>query len=306
MGPIYFLGCGMRNKKMTFETLEARQEHEVLEKYRLFAQKIRLETLHMVKRAGSSHIGSSFSMADLLAVLYGGFGEGILNITPECLKAPTRDRFVLSKGHACAGLYVTLAEKGFFPKEWLETFYQDGSPLLGHVCHATVPGIEVSSGALGHGLSIACGMALAGLPSENPSFRVFALLSDGECDEGSIWEAALFASHHKLSNLTVIIDYNKIQSLGRVEDVLNLEPFTTKWEAFGWAVKEVDGHDVGEIHAALSSLPLLPNKPTCIIAHTVKGKGVHFMEDDLLWHYRCPDSSEYPRALFELEHAGKD
>jgi transketolase len=263
--------------------------------YRAFAQKVRLETLHMIKRAGSSHIGSSYSMTDILSVLY----NGVLDISPERLKDPTRDRFVLSKGHACAGLYVTLAEKGFFPKEWLETFYQDGSPLLGHVCHATVPGIEVSSGALGHGLSIACGMALAG--QGDPAFRVFALLSDGECDEGSIWEAALFASHHKLNNLTIIIDYNKIQSLGRVEDVLNLEPFTTKWEAFGWSVREVDGHDVAELEGALTTLPHNNDKPTCIIAHTVKGKGVHFMEDDLLWHYRCPDSNEYPRAIMELE-----
>ena len=276
------------------ETAEKKQKY-----YEELANTIRKETLRIIKNAKSSHIGSSFSMAELLAVLYGG----VLNISPERLEDPRRDRFILSKGHACAGLYVTLAERGFFPKEWLDTFYQDGSPLLGHVCHVTVPGIEVSSGALGHGLSVGCGMALAGKSNgESASgFRVYALLSDGECDEGSIWEAALFAPHHKLDNLTVIVDYNKIQSLGHVDQVLGLEPFDAKWESFGWEVRSVDGHDVLAIEKALTTAPATPGRPVCILAHTVKGKGVSFMEDTVLWHYRCPSDEEYTLAQKELE-----
>jgi transketolase len=259
--------------------------------YQDLAKTIRQQTLRIIKQAKSSHIGSSFSMAELLAVLYGG----VLQVSPERLEDPQRDRFILSKGHACAGLYAVLAERGFFPKEWLDTFYQDGSPLLGHVCHATVPGIEVSSGALGHGLSVACGLALAG------GFKVYALLSDGECDEGSIWEAALFAPHHKLDNLIVLVDYNKIQSLGHVDKVLGLEPFDAKWESFGWEVRSVDGHDVMEIEEALTTPPKTPGRPVCVLAHTVKGKGVSFMEDTVLWHYRCPSDDEYALAQQELE-----
>ncbi|MGQ9851552.1 MAG: transketolase, partial [Aggregatilineaceae bacterium] len=214
-----------------------------------------------------------------------------------------RDRFVLSKGHGCAALYAVLAECGFFPLEWLDTFYQNGSRLPGHATHTHVPGIEVSTGSLGHGLSIACGMALAAKRDGKP-YRVFALLSDGECDEGSTWEAVLFASHHRLDNLIAIVDYNKIQSLGRVEEVINLEPLAEKWRSFGWAVREIDGHDVLEIEDALSQVPFEAGRPSCVIAHTVKGKGVSFMEDKLLWHYRSPQGEEYEAALAELEAQG--
>ena len=202
------------------------------------AKKVRLHALHMIHRAKSSHLGSAYSMADLLAVLYGR----ILRIDPEKPDAADRDRFILSKGHACAALYAVLAERGFFPKEWLQGFYQDGARLAGHATHVGVPGVEVSTGSLGHGLPIACGMALAG-KRDRQSHRVFTLISDGECDEGSTWEAVLFAPHHQLDNLIAIVDYNQIQSLGTVKEVLDLEPFAAKWKAFGWAVREIDGHD---------------------------------------------------------------
>lgn len=259
------------------------------------AKRIRTEVLRMVHRAKSSHIGSAFSMAELLAVLYGK----ILRVDPAKPDWPERDRFILSKGHACSALYAALAERGFFPHSWLDDFYQDGSLLAGHVTHSGVPGVEVSTGALGHGLSIACGMALSALRDKR-DYRVFVLLSDGECDEGSTWEAALFAPHHHLDNLTVLVDYNKIQSLGTVKDVLDLEPLAAKWEAFGWSVREIDGHDVLQIERVLTELPLKPGRPTCIVAHTLKGKGVSFMENELLWHYRSPNAEELRGALEEL------
>jgi transketolase len=259
------------------------------------AKRIRVKTLEMIHRARSSHLGSAFSMADVLAVLY----TKTLRIDPKRPDWAERDRFILSKGHACAPLYAILAERGFFPKEWLDGFYQDGGRLPGHATHAGIPGIEVSTGSLGHGLPIACGMALAG-KRDGSTYRVFTLLSDGECDEGSVWEAVLFAPHHRLDNLIAIVDYNKIQSLGTVKEVLDLEPFASKWRAFGWAVREIDGHDMKQIERTLAEVPYEPDKPTCIIAHTVKGKGVSFMENKLLWHYRAPDNDEMAKALAEL------
>jgi transketolase len=237
-------------------------------------------------------------MIDLLVVLY----RRILHVDPDRPNWEERDRFILSKGHACAGLYAILAEHGFFPRSWLETFYQDGSPLAGHITHTNVPGVDASTGSLGHGLPVATGMALAG-KRDARTYRVFALLSDGECDEGSTWEAILFAGHHKLDNLIAIVDYNKIQSIGRVAEVLDLEPFADKWESCRWAVREIDGHNLQEIDRTLSGLPFEQGHPSCIIAHTVKGKGVSFMEDKLLWHYRPPNEEELARALAELEGA---
>ncbi len=259
------------------------------------ATKIRAQVLKMTHRAKSSHVGSSLSIADLLAVLYGG----IIKINPKNPKWEERDRLVLSKGHACAGLYAVLAEVGYFPLENLETYYQNGSTLAGHITHTAVPGIEVSTGSLGHGLSIACGMALA-CKQDRKDFRVFTILSDGECDEGSIWEAVLFAPHHHLDNLIAIVDYNKIQSIGRVEEVLDLEPFADKWKAFGWSVVEIDGHKIEEIQKTLGQIPFKSGRPSCIIAHTVKGKGVSFMEDKLAWHYQQPDAEQLKLALAEL------
>jgi transketolase len=250
----------------------------------------------MVHRAKSGHVGTSFSMVDILAVLY----YGVLRIDPANPGLPGRDRFILSKGHGCAALYAVLAECGFFPLSWLDTYYLDGSHLAGHVTHHGIPGVEVSTGSLGHGLSIGCGMAVAA-KYDNLQYRVFVVLGDGECDEGAIWEASLFASHHRLDNLVAIVDYNKIQSLGRVKDILNLEPFLDKWLAFGWAVKEIDGHNYWQIEDTLKNVPFEPGKPSCIIAHTVKGKGVSFMENSVMWHYSHPDDKQLAQALNELE-----
>jgi transketolase len=263
---------------------------------RRLALQIRRHVISMTHRARSSHVGSALSMADLLAVLYGR----VLRVDPEEPDRPERDRFVLSKGHSAAALYAVLAERGFFPVRELETFYQDGSALAGHITHTGIPGVDASTGSLGHGLGLACGMALAGLRAGR-LYRVYALLSDGECDEGSTWEAALLAPRFGLENLVAIVDYNKIQSLGRVEDVLPLEPFAGKWRAFGWEVREIDGHNLVQISEALDSVPWSAGHPSCLVAHTVKGKGVSFMEDKLLWHYRPPDEQEMRLALAELE-----
>ena len=259
------------------------------------AWRIRYHTLWMTHRARSSHIGTNYSMVELLAVLYGK----ILRVDPDRPDWPERDRFILSKGHGCAALYAALAECGFFPLAWLDTFYQNGSRLAGHITHTHLPGVEVSTGSLGHGLSIATGMALAA-KRDNKDYRIFALLSDGECDEGSTWEPILFAPQHYLDNLIAIVDYNKIQSLGTVKEVMDLEPFAAKWRAFGWAVREIDGHNLEEVEAALAGLPFETGRPGCLIAHTIKGKGISFMENKLLWHYRFPQAEEFEAALAEL------
>lgn len=263
--------------------------------YAELAGRIRRAVLRMSHRAKTSHIGSSYSMADLLAVLYGG----VLRVRPQEPDWPDRDRFILSKGHAAAGVYAVLAARGFFPTAWLDRYGDDGTPLAGHILHTGVPGVEVSTGSLGHGLPIACGMALAAKRDCRP-YRVFALLSDGECDEGAVWEAALFAPQHRLDNLVALIDYNKIQSFGRVAEVLDLEPLADKWHAFRWVVREIDGHDHDAVHDALEGVPFEAGKPSAVIAHTVKGRGVSFMEDKLLWHYKSPDADQLARALGEL------
>ncbi|MFZ1936104.1 MAG: transketolase [Thermoguttaceae bacterium] len=267
---------------------------QVLE-LRELARRIRVHSLRMTQRAKSSHVASSMSMAEILAVLY----RRILRLRPESPDASDRDRLILSKGHACAGLYAVLAECGFFPLDWLDSFYIDGAKLPGHATADGIPGVEISTGSLGHGLPVACGMALAA-KRDGRGHRVFAVLSDGECDEGSNWEAILFAPQHELDNLVVIVDYNKIQSLASVKEVLELEPFVEKWRAFRWAVREVDGHDVAALIDLLAGLPFEPGRPSCLIAHTVKGKGVSFMENTVLWHYRSPQGQEFERALAEL------
>lgn len=260
------------------------------------AKKIRIHALHMTSRGGSSHIGAVLSMADIVAVLYGG----VLRVDPKNPNWPARDRFILSKGHAGAGVYAALAECGFMPVEKLKTHYQDGSDLSGHVSHKGIPGVELSTGSLGHGLSVGAGMAL-GAKRDSATHRVFVLLSDGECDEGSNWEAILFASHHKLDNLIAVVDYNKIQSLASVSDTLTLEPFADKWRAFGWAVVECDGHDHPALFSAFAGVPACVGAPTVVICHTTKGKGVSFMENTVLWHYRTAKGEEFDRALAELE-----
>lgn len=266
----------------------------MLERTEALARAIRADALRMVHRANASHIGSALSMCDLLAVLY----SGILRVDPARPEWSERDRFILSKGHGAASAYAVLAEAGFFPVEWLETYCQDGSKLAGHLTRG-VPGVEFSTGSLGHGMPVGCGLALAAKSGGAP-YRVFVLLSDGELDEGSNWEAILFAPQHRLDNLVAIVDYNKIQSFGRVEEVLSLEPLADKWRAFGWAVHAIDGHDHAQITEALATVPREPGKPTAIIAHTIKGKGVGFMEDQLAWHYKSPNGEQLAQALAEV------
>ncbi|MEB3206643.1 MAG: transketolase [Vampirovibrionales bacterium] len=263
------------------------------------ARDIRRQTLTTIHRAKASHVGSCLSMVDILAVLY----ARVLHFRPEQPDWPERDRVIVSKGHAAAALYATLALVGFFPESWLSTYCQDGSRLGGHVSYG-VPGVEAATGALGHGLSIATGLSLA-LKRDNSHARSFVILSDGECDEGATWEAALFASHHRLDNLIAIVDYNKIQSFGRVEDVMALEPFADKWRAFGWHAQEVDGHDHASLLGVFEALAVGSQKPTVIIAHTIKGKGVPFMEDDNLWHYKPPNDEQLTLALRFLDHLEK-
>lgn len=260
------------------------------------AQAIRRHAVEMTHLGNSSHIGSILSMADIIAVLYGA----ILNLRPDEPRWPKRDRFILSKGHAGAGVYAALAEKGFFSTERLAEHYSNGSIFSGHVSHKGVPGVEFSTGSLGHGLGVATGMALAA-KLDACEHRVFAVLSDGECDEGSNWEAILFAAHHSLDNLIAVVDYNKLQSLATCQETLGLEPFADKWRSFGWAVLEVDGHDHSALLDAFAALPFVPGKPSVVIAHTIKGKGVSFMENQVLWHYRSPQGDEYHAAIKELE-----
>ena len=259
------------------------------------AKRIRAHAVRMVHQAGASHIGSALSIADLLAVLYGEH----LRIRVNEPQWEHRDRFLLSKGHAVTALYATLAESGFFPVQELDSYGMDGSRLIGHVSHH-VPGIEFSTGSLGHALPVACGMALASKREQRPE-RFVVLLGDGELDEGSIWEAALFAPQHQLDNLTVIIDNNNIQSFGSVEQILNLAPLADKWKAFRWRIQEIDGHDHRQISQALASLPFSPGSPSVILAHTVKGKGVGFMENELAWHYKSPNAAQLEQAIREIE-----
>jgi transketolase len=250
----------------------------------------------MTKRGNSSHVGSSFSVADILSVLYG-------RVLKHRAKQPTwdqRDRLILSKGHAAAALYAVLAESGYFPPSRLKSYYQDGTALSGHVTQSGNPGVELSTGSLGHGLGVGVGRAKA-LKLAGSAARVFVILSDGECDEGSIWEAALFGHHHNLDNLVVVIDYNKIQSLASVADTIKLEPFCDKWRSFGWSVQEVNGHDHSKLFQKLEKIPYSKGKPSVLIAHTIKGKGVSFMENSVLWHYRSPQGIEFDAAIRELE-----
>jgi transketolase len=255
---------------------------------------IRCDVLEMVHRARAAHVGSSLSVVDILAVLYGE----VLRHRPDEPGWPKRDRLILSKGHAAAAGYAALARAGYFPVSLLDTYCANDSPLAGHLTvSAGAPGVEFSSGSLGHGLPVGAGMALHAKRS-GADHRVFVVMSDGECDEGSTWEAALFGAHHRLANLCAIVDYNRIQSFGRVDDVLALEPFVDKWRAFGWDVAEIDGHDHDAIRTTLSKPH--PTRPRAIVAHTVKGKGVSFMEDDLLWHYRSPDDAQLAEALAQV------
>lgn len=261
---------------------------------RLLARRIRTLALEMVHRARASHIGSALSIADIVAVLYGR----VMQVDPAQPQWPQRDRFLLSKGHACVAVYAALAERGFLPVASLAQYGQDHSMLMNHISHK-VPGVEFSTGSLGHGLPFGVGKALAARRQGAP-WRVFVLLSDGEWGEGSNWEACMFAAHHRLDNLVAIIDYNKLQSLTTVAQTLGLEPLADKLRAFGCSPREVDGHDHDALADALASAPWEPGKPSVLIAHTTKGKGVSFMENQVPWHYRSPSDQDLARALAEL------
>jgi len=264
------------------------------ERYRRLAQLIRVHAVTMTSRTRSGHVGSCLSMAELIAVLY----EGILKADPGNPRWPDRDRFILSKGHAAAGLYPALAEKGFFSREWMESYYCDDGRLSGHANHH-VPGVELTTGSLGHGLPVAVGMALAAR-REGRRHRIFVLMSEGDCNEGATWEAAMLATRHRLGNLVAIVDANGIQALGNVEDIVALEPLPKKFEAFGWSVREIDGHDVGQVESALLAVPFREDTPSVVVARTVKGKGLSDMENTLRAHYRHVPEEKLAKAYQEL------
>lgn len=257
------------------------------------ARQARRSALKMCSRSGASHIGAALSVIDILAVLYGY----VADVSPHRTGDPSRDIILVSKGHSASGVYAVMAHAGYFPVEWLDDYYLDGSHLGGHVTAHGIPGVELSTGALGHALPFGVGRAITDA-LDGIDRRVFVVMSDGECAEGSNWEAALMAAHRGLRNLTVIVDRNRLQILGETEDVLGLEPFADKWRAFGWDVLEVDGHD----HVALTkALRHRAGRPVCIIANTIKGKGVDFMENKVEWHTLVPNDEHLAAALAQLE-----
>lgn len=263
---------------------------------RELAKEIRRLSVIMAHNTNTSHTGGALSMADILAVLY----SGVINITPETTEDPNRDRFVLSKGHCCASLYSVLALKGFFSlDEMMNGYGRDGSQFFTHVSHK-LNGIELSTGSLGHGLSVSAGMAL-GAKAQSQSYNVFCLVGDGELDEGSNWEAIMFAAHNKLDNLCLIVDKNKIQALGDTKEVLCLDPLDDKFKAFQWNVVRIDGHDFESIIDAFNQFMETTKKPTVIICDTIKGKGVSYMENVLKWHYSAPNDELLNQALEDLK-----
>lgn len=260
------------------------------------AKRIRIHAVKMTHASHASHIASILSVADIIAVLYGG----VMQIFPQDPNNDLRDRFILSKGHAGAAVYAALAEVGYFSVNELNHYCENGSNFSGHVSHKGVPGVELSTGALGHGACVACGMAFSAKLDEK-DHHIYTVVGDGECEEGSIWEMALFASHHSLYNFTVIVDQNNFQALGTCQEVLGLTNLSEKWRNFGFLVVEIDGHNHHLLKEALQYRS--PNQPVCVIAHTTKGKGVSFMENNLLWHYRDPQGEFYERAIHELEES---
>ena len=287
------------------------------------ARHIRAAVVRMSHDGQAPHLGSSLSCVDLLVAAY----WGVLTIDPRRPADPDRDRFILSKGHAAPALYATLAHRGFFAIEDLQSFNQPGSRFPEQPSPGAVPGIEAATGSLGHGLSLGLGMALASrvqqswragdvsplikpeesgasqpplAKSQQRSFRVLVVVSDGECNEGTVWEAAMFAAAQQLDNVTVLVDYNRWQATGRSNQIMALDPLVEKWQAFGWAAREVNGHDIPAVTELLAAAPLASGKPTAIVARTIKGRGVSFMEDDNNWHYRIPNDEELRAALAEL------
>ncbi len=260
------------------------------------AKRLRRHIISMISKAGSGHPGGSLSAVEIVATLY----FKVLRHNPKDTRWPDRDRFILSKGHAAPLLYATLAECGYFPIEELATLRQLDSRLQGHADRTATPGVEMSSGALGQGLSFGIGAALAGRLNSQ-KYRVYVLLGDGECDEGQVWEAAMAAANFKVDNLVAIVDKNELQLVGCTCDVMNLEPFNKKWQAFGWHVIEVDGHNFTQLIEAFNRAKRIKGKPTVIIAHTIKGKGVSFMENNPDFHGKAPNAAETEKALKELE-----
>jgi len=260
------------------------------------AKQCRKDVLRMVMKVGEGHIASSFSCLDILSTLY----FSVINVDPSQPDWEERDRFILSKGHGADAIYTILARKGFFPVKYLDTVDQEGTAFGGHPDMKMVPGLDLSTGSLGHGLSVGAGMSLSS-KKDKKQFRVFVLMGDGECQEGSVWEAGMFSACQGLDNLIGIVDYNRQQAIGMTGDILPLNPFAEKWKAFGWAVKEVDGHNFEELLNAFNSLPFEKGKPSMIIARTVKGKGVSFMEKQIHWHARATTQAEYEKALSEID-----
>jgi transketolase len=263
------------------------------------ARELRISDIEMITEAGSGHPGGTLSAADMIAALY--FHK--LRLRPEEPLWDGRDRFILSKGHCIPIVYAAMARRGFFPQEELKTLRKVGSPLQGHPDRTRLPGIEASTGSLGQGLSIAVGMALAG-KLDGASWRVYCMLGDGEIQAGQIWEAAMFAPRHGLDNLCAILDQNQVQQTAKVVDILDEEPLVAKWRAFDWHVREIDGHDMAEILDALDEAEQVTGRPTLIVSHTVKGKGVSWMELDPAWHGKAPKPEEAERALAELRGEG--
>jgi transketolase len=258
-------------------------------------KRLRRDIVTMIGKAGSGHPGGSLSAVEIVVTLY----WKILHHKPADPAWNGRDRFILSKGHAAPVLYAALAECGYFPKSELDTLRKIDSHLQGHADRTSTPGVEMSSGSLGQGLSFAVGTSLAGRLDNQP-WRVYALLSDGECDEGQIWEAAMSAAMFKADNLTAIVDNNGIQLSGFNRDIMNLDPLNKKWDAFGWHVIEIDGHDLKQVYDALTKAPEIKGRPTVIIAHTIKGKGVSFMENNVDFHGKAPNAEQLEKALKEL------
>jgi transketolase len=259
------------------------------------ARRMRIHALRMVHRARASHIASALSISDLIAVLYGE----VLNVDPTRPDDAQRDRLILSKGHACVAVYAALAECGFFDVDDLASYGQDNSSLMNHISHK-VDGVEFSTGSLGHGLPFGVGKALAA-KRMGVAWKVFVVMSDGELNEGSNWEAMMFAAHHCLDNVVAVIDYNKLQSLTTVDATLRVEPLAAKFSAFGWSVRELNGHDHVALSSALADVPWDGGKPSMLVTHTIKGKGVSFMENRVEWHYRTPSAEQLADAVDELQ-----
>lgn len=273
-------------------TLSQKEENN----YKNLAKELRRDVLDMIYNTRSPHIGCCFSLIDILTFLY----FNVLDINPRDPTNSNRDRFLLSKGHAAPALYAVLTKRGFIDKKTFQSFAKDGGALEQHPTKNINYGIEMTSGSLGHGLSLGAGMALAG-KTDGKKYRVFVLVGDGELDEGSNWEAMMFAAQKKLDNLIAIVDRNKLQILGKTSEIMGLEPLIDRWRSFGWQVQSVNGHNFNDLEKTFKKIPLKPGKPSVVIANTIKGKGVSFMENELRWHDKYPGAEEYKKALEELK-----